>query len=488
MKQPAIRRLKGHARRDWGVTMVFVALAMVAIIAMAALSIDVITLYLAREEAQRSADAAALAAARVISISGMTSDPHNTMTPTSSWQLICGAGGIATQAATAVATQSAVGSAVPTTVNVTYSAGGQSGPDCSGFTAGGAFSVNPIVTVKVSRNNLPTFFSRIWGSSSNSVSAIATTEAFNSSNSGNVGNSPTGTITPVQPRCVKPWLVPNRDPLSPQSGGNYCSATSSLGPCTPLVSNTDGSIQRPGISLNGTNTNGVIGETFWLSPECTHTGSTCTLRQPQPGTNFSRPGYVQGPPNLQFVPALSPTTAPVAVPSCAAGQDYYQQATAGCDQSTAYQCGVQTANTVDLSQNIDLDTAQAVQCLIREATPNTLNDGQDALNNSAYPFQILAGSSNPLVTTGLPNGSSISTSNSIVSLPIYDDSVAINAHGTTNVTVVGFLQVFINSFDPWGNVNITVLNVAGCGNGLSNTVGNPVTGSSPVPIRLITPP
>jgi len=47
--------------------MVLVAIAMVAIIAMAALSIDVVTLYLAREEAQRSADAAALGAARVLS-------------------------------------------------------------------------------------------------------------------------------------------------------------------------------------------------------------------------------------------------------------------------------------------------------------------------------------------------------------------------------------------------------------------------------------
>jgi hypothetical protein len=35
---------------------------------------------------------------------------------------------------------------------------------------------------------------------------------------------------------------------------------------------------------------------------------------------------------------------------------------------------------------------------------------------------------------------------------------------------------------------VTVLNVAGCSNGGSGTVGNPVTGSSPVPIRLITPP
>ena len=67
MKTPAIRRLhrsESSRTREHGITMVLVALAMVAIIAMAALSIDVITLYLAREEAQRAADAAALAGAR----------------------------------------------------------------------------------------------------------------------------------------------------------------------------------------------------------------------------------------------------------------------------------------------------------------------------------------------------------------------------------------------------------------------------------------
>ena len=62
MKKAAfpIRRLNG-GNPERGVTMILVALAMVAIIAMAALSIDVITLYLARQEAQRSADSAALA-------------------------------------------------------------------------------------------------------------------------------------------------------------------------------------------------------------------------------------------------------------------------------------------------------------------------------------------------------------------------------------------------------------------------------------------
>jgi hypothetical protein len=55
------------------------------------------------------------------------------------------------------------------------------------------------------------------------------------------------------------------------------------------------------------------------------------------------------------------------------------------------------------------------------------------------------------------------------------------------VTIVGFLQVFINSVDQYGNVDVTVLNVAGCGNGTELT-STAVTGSSPVPIRLITPP
>ena len=50
-----------------------------------------------------------------------------------------------------------------------------------------------------------------------------------------------------------------------------------------------------------------------------------------------------------------------------------------------------------------------------------------------------------------------------------------------------FLQVFINGVDTTSsNVNVTVLNVAGCSN--SATASTPtVSGSSPVPVRLITP-
>ena len=128
--------------------MVLVAVAMVAIIAMAALSIDVISLYLVKEEAQRSADAAALAAARVISISGLTGDPGNS---TASWQRICGGLDQALPRKLRQRSQARMpwGTAA-TFVSVTYSAGGASGiADCSKLTAGGPFSVNPLVTVQV---------------------------------------------------------------------------------------------------------------------------------------------------------------------------------------------------------------------------------------------------------------------------------------------------------------------------------------------------
>src|ERR1700692_4592873 len=117
MKRPPFQRLRRpdpSSGREKGVTMVLVALAMVAIIGVAALSIDGVTLYLAREEAQRSADAAALAAARVISLRGATGDPGNTA---SNWPTACTA---ATQLAQAVANQNAVGNAAATTVNVNF--------------------------------------------------------------------------------------------------------------------------------------------------------------------------------------------------------------------------------------------------------------------------------------------------------------------------------------------------------------------------------
>jgi hypothetical protein len=522
VKPVLIRRSRGaqpELHREAGITMVLVALAMVAIIAMAALSIDVVTLYLARMEAQRSADAGALAAARVISISGLTGDPTNS---SGYWSQICGGStGIATQAAVAAATQSTVDAVAPT-VQVRYFAGGASPvPDCSsGLPA--AFGVNPLVSVQVTRNNLPTFFSRIWGNAGNTVTATAVAEAFNSSNSGNVGNGTTGTITPVQPRCVKPWMVWNKDPLNPGpvQNRNYNPNNPQAGPpqffcdqpnpsnpggnpvpCNSLVDQGDGQIFHPGINLNGLQSDGspsltstaVIGEAFWLSANCERIGSSCIPRSTKFEANYNNEfGYQQGPPNLLYLAGQAPSVNPVAVPSCSSGTSMYQQAIAGCDQSTVYHCGVQNMNTIDMSENpggFTNDTTDGVSCLINEADPaGSQPTGQDTINLSSYPFQMLAGSSNPLVGNGLTPGTPITSSSSIVSLPIIDNTTSVPGGGTKQVTVVGFLQVFINSVDQYGNVEVTVLNVTGCSNGTGQPVGTAVTGSSPVPVRLITPP
>jgi hypothetical protein len=76
-------------------------------------------------------------------------------------------------------------------------------------------------------------------------------------------------------------------------------------------------------------------------------------------------------------------------------------------------------------------------------------------------------------------------------MPIYDDVGAgtfPNDQASVAVTIVGFLQVFINGIDTTtGNINVTVLNVAGCSNTATDSTPT-VSGSSPVPIRLITAP
>jgi len=459
--------------------MVLVAIAMVAIIAIAALSIDLITLYLAREEAQRAADAAALTAARIISISGITgtADPGNQQPY---WQSICGGpASVATQAAQAVGGQNAVGG-IGGTVTVTYAAGGASpAADCS--TLPTAFAVNPLITVQIQRATLPTFFSRIWGNAGNSVSATATAEVLNPSASDvNTNGGPTGAVTPVQPRCVKPWIVPNEDP---QDGS--CTVPG----CPKFVSLSDGSISNPGITLGGGSSNGVIGESFNLFADCGTATNCLSPPTPQPQANATGGGFTGGvapaAPNLEYLPGDATSVSSVAVPACGNSSNY-QAAVAGCDQTTIYQCGTPAGNSIDLTENPGGptgDTATGLACsLTNQSGPPLV--GQDVLDTTtAYPFKLTAGAANP---TKIASGTAISASNSIVSLPIVDTPLTITGnHGT--VTVVGFLQVFVNSIDANGIVNVTVLNVAGCGNG-STTPNPPVSGSSPVPVRLITPP
>jgi len=463
-----------------GFTMALVALMLVAIISMAALSIDVGTLYEAKAEAQRAADAAALTAARVISTSGITGDPGNAA---SSWQPACGgASSLATLAAINVAQQNLIGGVAVASASVNVSYGASLVGDCTSL-AGSGFGINPTVTVNVQRTKLPMFFARVFSLfSSNysgaSVSATASAEAFNPS-----GSSP---MIPVNPRCVKPWIVPNQDP------GNAGTCTT----CPNLVNPATGSIQNAG-TLAGNN--GVIGETFNLIADCGPSGRRRGRCVPQETPAANSYGLAN---SLDYVPGqvLSPAIAIASNSTISACLDVnnndYTKAVAGCDQTTVYACGNSLANTVELTEDPGPprnDSVNGAQCLTNEAA-NGLGNGQDYLAPAGpapytYPFQIQAGTNSALVSAGITSGSQITSSPSIVSLPIYDsNAVTITpaSFGAVPVTVVGFLQVFINSADGGtGKINVTVMNVAGCSNAATNP---PVFGTSPVPVRLITPP
>jgi hypothetical protein len=350
--------------------------------------------------------------------------------------------------------------------------------DCSALVgAGTSFSVNPTVTVSVQQAKLPTFFARVFslvthGTSSNSgVSATATAEVYNPSGSLPLASG----MVPVKPRCVKPLIIPNIDPRHPGAGG-FVSAAGT-------------------ISSQGTweASNGVIGESFTLYADCKPGGPDCLATDGELIDN--PPTYNSGnlpptnKPNLEYVPALV-QNASGAVPSCTAEGNWtgsnFQQAIAGCDQTTVYACGTPApaGGMVNLTENpvspsaITGDTATGAACLTNSTA------GQDVLTPDAYPFQITAGAGNPLSAQGVTG--LITTSNSIVTIPIYDNAPGAKLAGPQPpVTILGFLQVFINQMNPDGSLNVTVMNVAGCSSDAANP---PVDGTSPVPIRLITTP
>jgi Flp pilus assembly protein TadG len=429
--------------RERGQTILLVAISIVSLLAMAALAIDIVTLYVARSEIQRAADADALAAAKAIADSGVTSlqatDPNLTAAQT-----------LAQNMATAAVT------GLINAPSINLVAGQPAGMTTLAPTIDWTRQGNPHVTVNLQRTNLPTFFSKVWASGAPSVTATATAEVYNPSN--------LPTMTPISPKSVKPWLVANADPVS----GN------------------------PFVDTGGTVEMNVIGETFNLTSDCTGAGVPCSPTDDPPKAIASAQ------PQVEYLPATATPTNPKNVcPSCAGSTDYEQ--TIECADANSYAilaCGAGSTNaTWDNSNNPGGATglsATGAECLTRASTSG-LGQGQDILipptTLFSAPFQIQAGPLNPL------NGSFVTTSNSIVTIPIISILSPLNVTGGP-VTIVGYLQAFINQVQSGitpltkaGDINITVLNIAGCSS-VKNSA-NPVIGgggSSPVPVRLITPP
>ena len=189
--------IKPAQQRERGQTMALVALSMFTLIAMAALAIDLTTLYEARSEMQRAADAAALAGAKAFVDSSTTTDPGN-----STLQTVATA--LASSYINQVLAQNKVGGITPTLKSAVENYTAHPG--------------NPQITVTLERTDLPTFFARIFGRRLATVRATAIAEAYNSS----------GHTVPVATKCVKPWIIPNSNPQD----GNGTFVTTSNGAVT----------------------------------------------------------------------------------------------------------------------------------------------------------------------------------------------------------------------------------------------------------------
>jgi hypothetical protein len=438
-------RLAGYStgrRSERGQTILLVAISMVSLLAMAALAIDVVTLYVARTEVQRAADAAALAGAKAIADSGVTTLPSGD-----------GNLGNAITLAQSMAT-SAITAVLSATAPLNNPVAGNS-PVLVGLPAFNFVpNNNPTVTVVVQQTNLPTFFARIFGQTAATTSASATAEAYNPSNM--------ATFTRITPRCVKPWLVGNADPTN---AGN------------PIINEVSGAVLANLATLTA--------QPFPLQADCQTSLSFCQMNNVPPTITSNETG-------LQYIP-LSVTPSPADTCPACAGASNYEEGVACCN-AAVYSCGGTTANAGwDSTANPQFGgatsvAATATECLIHASTTGAA--GQDTLDYPSpwpgAPPRIMAGTANPMSTNV------VTTSSSVVTIPIVSRNNSISL-SSGPVTIVGFLQAFVNEVSDIpthiGDINITVLNVIGCSqtpNGNNPIVGG--NGASTIPVRLITPP
>ncbi len=441
-------KINSEPKKSNGVIITLVAVFMLGVVvAMAALAIDVVTIYTARSEAQLAADAAALAGARVLANSGMTSTTNPAV------------GSAAVLLATTVANQVAGSNFV----------GGRylnPGGTCPGgevcvsiSQASTSFISNPQVNVQVQRSDLPTFFARVWGHATVGVKASATAEAYNPLN---VQGTVAGPGLPVAPTCVKPWLLPNMDPSSPTN---------------PIFDVATGALAPTATNLLGWVTPPPGPGAIRLRAECT---TNCA--PPSSGPTVWR--YYPGDPS-DFPP---PSSSSVACNGCT-GFNNYQLSIAGCVQPPIT-CNsiVHVDQTPDGAR--DVETAEAVNGLTHSSANG--GDSVDTTDLPSPPFQFIAGADDPVVqSSALGAGAKIMVSDSLVTVPVIDVS-APSWNNYPTVQIIGFVQLFLN---PTGqavvnnHVHTQVINIVGCGSGSGSATGTAIlgNGASPVAVRLITP-
>lgn len=418
------RQPTAKLRGEEGQTIALVAVCLTSLVLIGALAIDLTNLYSARGEIQRAADATALAGAKAFVDSGVMTDPS----------LQSRALAMAQAYVKAAAPQNMVAGATPQVLG---------SPQISTVNPG-----NPTITVTLQRTNLPLFFAHVWGNNFASVSATATAEAYNPPSAQTGG----GEFLPSAPKCVKPLLVSN---LVSISGG---APVPIVDPKTGQVASAS---QLVGLPFNDVK-------------------SFC-----QPGAGCQVPPN-QKPGARRYVPMQDPNPHNY-LPACTLNSDF-AKSVAGCDgvAFTARQCGGSAKVAWDPNVNNSAAAVTAgLQCLLHVSSGNP----QDSIPNAAFR------SGNGLLITpgifsqaryGVATTDNILTSDSIITVPIFDQRGFSSSGGNQQVTVVGFLTLFVKTIsgNP-GQFSATILNVTGCGPNPSSAPPVSGGGVSSIPVRLI---
>ncbi|MGA8184063.1 MAG: pilus assembly protein TadG-related protein [Terriglobia bacterium] len=420
--------------QETGSVLVMVAFSMVVLLAASALAIDLANLYMARAQAQRAADAAALAGAKAFVTSGCTSGG-------------CTTGGIqetmATQQAVAAAAQNNIAGQTAT-INTS-----------SGIAFSYPTAEEPQITV-TAEASIPTFFAKIFGIQSVNVSAKATAEAYNPAGGGSAS---------IGVSCLKPFLVPNCDPDHTSPGNSVCADSSGGG-------NGNGKGKGKGggggggtpegyffdpstgaIAHSGTYPAGIIGMPWQL-----HTTAA--------PSQWYLVGFDDAPPS-----------------SGSALRDHIVECT-----SKVFTCGnsLTTANGAK-----EGPVRQGIEDLIN-AGGNGLGQGQDSIDTSiGPPFAITGGSRNPNPALRGKVFYDYSESPSVATVPVYSGEPL--SPGGSVVDIVGYLQVFITQAESPSQkaIDVVILNATSCGGTPGGGGGGggvtPIVaaGGSPIPIRLI---
>jgi len=309
------------------------------------------------------------------------------------------------------------------------------------FTAGGGTTTDPLITVTV-QAPAHTFFLPL--SAGAAISAKATAEAYN----------PAGANVTFCASCLKPFFVPNCDP-------NHLAT---LNPNCPTPA---GYFFQGNTVANG---NSIVGEAWQL--------------------------HLQTSGNQQAIPSQWLEVAfDVTAPSCSGGQGStsWAQSVTQC-ATNQITCGTQlcTLNGFKVGPN-----DKAVCNLIAYGGKGCNASGGSAVDSiscSSGSCTITAGSGNPFAQSG----ATITQSSALVSVPVYDGTMQ---PGGGVVSVVGYMQLFIEDIQHQGNfdnIDAVIVGATTCGNtsggntcsgaGGGNNAGGGVIsggGGSLIPVRLV---